>query len=65
MLPIILVGLAAWAVLATVVCVAVCMAAARFNREAEQNGSPLDSNLSVARGRSKPQGGLAPQQSRS
>jgi len=44
---VVVLGLGVWAALATVACVSVCMAAARFNHEADPNAG--DSGLSLGR----------------
>ena len=61
MLYIILVVLGAWAVLATVASVSVCVSAARFNHEADQTAA---TNPPVERVPPEAQSGLTPQRLR-
>jgi hypothetical protein len=48
MLILVLIGLAVWAALATIACLSVCMASARFHRESEQNPGGSDPSLASA-----------------
>jgi hypothetical protein len=45
MISVVLIGLAAWAAVATVTCVSVCMAASRFYREVDADEADAGSGL--------------------